>query len=84
MSGKRSSEIEAVAKTVGELATPGMRPKQLLEAVRKRHPEVSKKEVTRAAFYAVIIAAEREPERAKELHDVATGARNSPEGESEI
>lgn len=70
------SEIAIIAKTVSELAVPGMRPKHLIEAVRKKHPEASKKEITRAAFYAVIEAAEKAPDSLTELHNLAMETRN--------
>ena len=50
--------------------------KDLVDAVRKKHPAASKKEISRAAFYAVILAAEEEPGRAEELHELASVTRN--------
>jgi hypothetical protein len=37
------SETEKIAETISKLATPGMRPKQLIEAVRKVHSKATKK-----------------------------------------
>lgn len=63
------SEIEKIAKTVSKLAKPKMRPKELFEAVRKVHPKATKKEITRGAFYAVIMAAGNQPGDVRGLHD---------------
>jgi hypothetical protein len=70
------SEIEKIAQTISQLATPATRPKQLLEAVRKVHPKASKKDITRAAFYAVITAADKQSDSAGDLHDLAMDTRN--------
>ncbi|MFY9290128.1 MAG: hypothetical protein WAP03_05470 [Methylorubrum rhodinum] len=47
------ASIEELANTLRGVATSGMKPKALLAAVRERHPETTKKEVVRAAFYAL-------------------------------
>jgi hypothetical protein len=69
------SEIEKIAKTVSGLAKPKMRPKELFEAVRKVHPEATKKEITRGAFYAVILASVSRPGAVHGLHDLAVESR---------
>ncbi|MCJ8520467.1 hypothetical protein ABID21_003672 [Pseudorhizobium tarimense] len=69
------SEIEKIARTVSKLAKPKMRPKELFEAVRKVHPKATKKEITRGAFYAVIMAAGSRPDAVHGLHDLATESR---------
>ena|SRR3954454_5735323 len=71
------SDLQEIARTVSTLATPGMKPKDLVAAVRKRHPDASKKQVSRAAFMAMIIAAEADPNRATELQELALGSRGS-------
>jgi hypothetical protein len=53
-----------------------MRPRQLIEAVRKLHPRATKKEITRAAFYAVIVASADAPNTVTDLHNLAMDARN--------
>ncbi|HEX5934391.1 MAG TPA: hypothetical protein VFY63_09525 [Pseudorhizobium sp.] len=73
------NDISQIAKTVSELAAPGMKPKELLRAVRHHHPLASKKQVTRAAFYAVIMHADHGDQRAKDLHNVAITTRNTLE-----
>ncbi|MVA23902.1 hypothetical protein V6582_09615 [Agrobacterium vitis] len=76
MTRTSESDIEEIARTISSLAGPGMRPKQLVEAVRKKHPDATKKEISRGAFYAVILAAEKEPARAEGLHELASVTRN--------
>lgn len=66
------ASIEELAKTLREVATTGMKPKALLTAVRGLHPEASKKEVVRAAFYAL---AEGQGSDHGELHSFALAER---------
>ena len=46
-------KVETVAATLRELAVSGMSRKDLVAAVRERHPDATKKDVVRAAFYAL-------------------------------
>lgn len=71
MHEKKLREIEEMAATIRELATPGMGPKALIDAVRQRHPKATKKEVARAAFMSVIHSTEHDPGYTQELHDLA-------------
>lgn len=82
MREKQNAAIQELAVSVAELARPDMRPKELREAVRQKFPEASKKEISRAAFYAVILAAQEQPDKAKGLHDLALKSRNDPVDES--
>lgn len=70
-----STDLEVVAESVLRLAEPGMRPRQLVEAVRKEHPKARKKEIVRAAFYALISNAVRDVERVARLHSFALSER---------
>ena len=72
------SEISTIAATVSTLAAPGMKPKQLIAAVRERHPEATKKQVVRAAFYALTEGGDTDPEAARRLHDFALTERAAP------
>jgi hypothetical protein len=72
------SEIENLARTIARLARPDMRPKQLIEAVREEHPKASKKDIVRAAFYAVIVSADKDPVQARRLHKFALEQRRGP------
>ncbi|MCF6367244.1 hypothetical protein [Rhizobium halophilum] len=76
------SEIEKIAKTVSQLAKPKMRPKELSEAVRKVHPKATKKEITRGAFYAVILAAGRQPSAVHGLHALAMESRKDTQDDA--
>lgn len=50
------TSIEVLSATLRRVAAPCMAPKALRAAVREQHPEASKKDVVRAAFYALIDA----------------------------
>ncbi len=50
---------------------PGMTHKQLIKAVRVAHPEAIKKEILRAAFYALMAYSDRHTERLPALQAFA-------------
>jgi predicted secreted Zn-dependent protease len=77
MREKKLREITGIAETIRKLAVPGMSPKELVEAVKVRHPHASKKEIARAAFLTVINSAEFDPEDTQALHDLAMETRDS-------
>ena len=70
-------EIEEISVTIRAIAEPGMKPKELIAKVRRQHRSASKKDITRAAFYAVIAASENAPDSVRDLHDLAMETRNS-------
>ena len=72
-----TSKIETIAATVHELATPDMKPKELLKAVREKYPDAKKQDIVRAAFYAVILNADVDPEQADRLQQIAMNERNT-------
>lgn len=74
-------EIEEISLTLTQLAKPKTTPKELLKAVRKRHPEASKRTIVRAAFYSIIANADSDPAKAAMLQGFAIGERASGEGE---
>lgn len=76
------SDISTIAATVSTLAAPGMKPKALIAAVRERHPDATKKQVVRAAFYALTESGETDPETARRLHDFALAQRSAPAEET--
>jgi len=76
-------EIEKIAGTIKELVVPGMKPKDLIDAVKNRHPSASKKEIARAAFLSVILSAEFDPEDTQALHDLAVETRDETEAHDE-
>lgn len=71
------SEISEIAATVTSLAAPGMKPKDLMSAVREKHPDAPKKAIIRAAFYAAIEQAETDPHLASQIHGAAIGERGA-------
>ena len=77
------ASIDEIAATLRGVAAAGMKPKALLSAVRERHPEASKKEVVRAAFYALIEDRSQgkgpAPEQAGDLHAFAIQERATDE-----
>ncbi|MCM0753537.1 hypothetical protein DEA98_28760 (plasmid) [Brucella pseudogrignonensis] len=46
MARELASDIEDIARTIAELALPGMRPKDLVDAVRKKHAAASKRNMS--------------------------------------
>lgn len=73
------SKIETLAATVSSCAVPGSKPKEIIAAVRERHPEASKKDVVRAAFYALTGGDALDGEKSRQLHDLAITERASDE-----
>lgn len=69
------ASIREIADTLKEIAAPGMKPKAIRSAIRERHPEASKKEIVRAAFYAVTEAPAAPEGATAELHDFALAER---------
>ncbi|MGF3027394.1 hypothetical protein ACQVP2_31875 [Methylobacterium aquaticum] len=70
-----SGNLQAIAKTVANLAAPDLKPKELIAAVRKQHPDASKKEISRGAFLAMIQAADGDPDRARRVQEMALASR---------
>lgn len=75
----KDDEIEKISDTLAKLATPRTTPRELLKAVRKRHPEASKKTIVRAAFHSIISNADSDPAKAQRLQGFALGERASGE-----
>lgn len=73
--------IEQLAATLQGLAGPGIKRKELIAAVREKHPKASKKNIVRAAFYALTSAVDGDVERAQRLHDFALNERTAEEAE---
>jgi hypothetical protein len=68
-------QVNELSATLLRLATPGMKHKELLRAVRAEHPKASKKEIVRAAFYALIGTADADPGKAQQLQSFALAER---------
>lgn len=75
------TSIETLAETLRELAASTTKPKDLMAATREKHPNASKKDVVRAAFYALIESHDAHPEHVKGLHAFALNERSADEGE---
>ncbi|AIQ91424.1 MULTISPECIES: hypothetical protein [Methylobacterium] len=73
------ASIQEIALALRSIATPGMKPKALRAAIRERYPDVSKKEIVRAAFYAVT-----EEPSASELHHFALTERIAEDNDGEV
>ncbi|MGU3421551.1 hypothetical protein [Methylobacterium sp. D54C] len=69
------ASIREIADTLRRIAAPGMKPKAIRSAIRERHPEASKKEIVRAAFYAVTEGPTATEGATAELHDFALAER---------
>ncbi len=52
------------------------------EIERKVHPKATKKEITRGAFYAVILAAGRQPSAVHGLHALAMESRKDTQADA--
>lgn len=70
-----SKRIENLSLTLTQLATANASPKQMLRTTRKQHPKATKKEIIRAAFDALIEAADKDPQKAKTLQQFALSQR---------
>jgi hypothetical protein len=78
MSKKKDDKAEqpqSLEATLIALAKPKMSPKELLKLTRKAHPDASKKEIVRAAFRSLIVAADSDAEKALLLQDFALKER---------
>ena len=49
-----SDKMHVIGQTLLRVVKPDMTPEQLMKAVRKDHPNASKKDIAQAAFYTVI------------------------------
>lgn len=73
------SDIQALAATLRKLAKPDMKRKDLIAAVRDQHPDATKKQIVRAAFYALTHGVDEDPEQAQHLHAFALTERAGDE-----
>ncbi len=61
-----------------------MKPKELRAAVRQKHPEAHKKEIARAAFYALTEAPATGEAALADLHNFALSERGADDAEGEV
>lgn len=69
--------VKALSVTLRSIAAPGMTPKALRAAVQEKHPEASKKDIVRAAFYALTEDGSQDGPGVSELHGFALVERVS-------
>ena len=72
---EKAEQPQSLEATLIALAKPKMSPKELLKLTRKAHPDASKKEIVRAAFRSLIVAADPDSEKALLLQDFALKER---------
>jgi site-specific recombinase XerC len=70
-------QIKALSDTLRSVAAPGMTPKALRAAVREKHPDATKKDIVRAAFYALTEEHSQDLACLAELHGFALVERVS-------
>ncbi|SFJ17127.1 hypothetical protein SAMN02799642_03709 [Methylobacterium brachiatum] len=70
-------QIKALSDTLRSVAAPGMTPKALRAAVREKHPDATKKDIVRAAFYALTEEHSKDLACLAELHGFALVERVS-------
>lgn len=68
-----ATELQAISDTLMRIVTSDMTPKQLIKAARKEHPNASKKDIARAAFFSIIVNADQDHGKVKK----PTGVRHS-------
>jgi hypothetical protein len=74
-----SDKIEELSTTLLSVAKPGLKPRDLIKAVLQTHPKATKKQVVRAAFYALVSERKVDDGTAAILHDFAITERASPD-----
>lgn len=70
-----ATELQAISDTLMRIVTSDMTPKQLIKAARKEHPNASKKDIARAAFFSIIANADQDQGKAKNLQAFAIAER---------
>ncbi|TLX04232.1 MULTISPECIES: hypothetical protein [Rhizobium] len=71
----KEQDLKELGETILKETRADITPKQLIKAVMKSNPQATRKEIVRAAFYAVIAHAGNEPEKAGILQDFAITQR---------
>ncbi|MET3577507.1 hypothetical protein ABID19_000522 [Mesorhizobium robiniae] len=69
------SQMQDIANTLMHVVEPDMSPKQLIKAVKSRHPKASKKDIARAAFFSIIANAEEDYGKTRNLQAFAIAER---------
>ena len=71
----KSDDLQGIGKTLLRMVKPDMTPKQLMKPIKKAHPKAATQDIVRAAFYAIILNADAEPAKSKELQAFALTQR---------
>lgn len=77
MRERKLREMKKIAETIRGLSRPGMKPKCLVDAVKERHPDASRKEIARAAFLSVICRPNITSEDCYNAEEIRTGCRRA-------
>ena len=75
----KDHDLKELGETILREVRSDITPKKLMAAIRKAHPQASRKEIIRAAFYALIANAEQHPEKLEPLHKFAIEQRSPDE-----
>jgi hypothetical protein len=70
-----TERVQEIGAALARLAAPDLNPKQLLNAIRQEFPDATRKEIVRAAFFAVITTVDADGNRARELQNFALAER---------
>lgn len=70
--------------TLRTIVKPGMKPKELRAAVREKHPDARKKEIVRAAFYALTESPATGEAALSDLHSFALSERGLDDADGEL
>jgi len=73
----KSGDMQTIGQTLLEIVTPDMSPKQLLKAVKKAHPNATKKDIVLGAFYTLIANVDADPQKSKQLQAFAISQRGT-------
>lgn len=71
--------LAEIAATLRHVASPGIKPRDLIGAVREKYPEATKKEIVRAAFFSLSDGHDANPGQTGELYDFALKERDEEE-----
>ncbi|RDJ13934.1 hypothetical protein [Rhizobium grahamii] len=74
----KERDLKELGEALLQEVSSDITPKKLIKAVQKTHPDASKKEIVRAAFYALIANAHKvSDDKATKLHAFATNESRS-------
>lgn len=71
------ASIQEIATALSSITKPGMKPKEIRAGIRVRYPDASKKDIVRAAFYALAESSSGTVEDMVDLHHFALSERGA-------